>query len=104
MPLGFSPEVRETLAYVDKLYELFDQIHPEAQIACTPDWRPAEWFGKDVGWRSIWDVIALKSDNCFIGDYKSGKIYPYGDSYGQLHRSAVIAMNKWPDVPEWRAG
>lgn len=103
MPLGFSPEVRETLGYVDKLFEMFDQVHPEAQIACTEKWQPAEWFGKDVGWRSIWDVIALRPDNCFIGDYKSGKIYPYGNSYGQLHLSAVIAMNKWPELPEVRA-
>lgn len=100
MPLGFSPEVRESLGYVDKLFENFDQVHPEAQIACTKDWKPAEWFGKDVGWRSIWDVVGLKQTICFIGDWKSGKIYPYGDGFGQLHLSSVIALNRWPEVPE----
>ena len=54
MPLGFSPEVKTTLPYVDKLYSLYDAIYPEAQIASTPQWKPAEWFDKSVGWRAIW--------------------------------------------------
>lgn len=103
MPLGFSPEVKQTLPYVDKLYELYDSIHPEAQIACTQDWKPAEWFDKTVGWRAIWDVVGLKASTCYIGDYKSGKIYPYGSTYGQLHLSAVIALNRFKEVPEVNA-
>lgn len=100
MPLGFSPEVKETLPYVDKLYSIYGNVYPEAQIACTPQWKPAEWFGKDVGWRAIWDVTGVKPGVCYIGDYKSGKIYPYGDTFGQLHLSAVIALNRFQDVPE----
>ena len=99
MPLGFSPEVRETLPYVDKLFSLYEQVHPEAQIACTADWKPTEWFSKDAGWRAIWDVVGLSPQTCFIGDYKSGRIYPYGDGYGQLHLSAVIALERFDTVP-----
>lgn len=103
MPLGFSPEVRDTLPYVDKLYTLYDQVHPEAQIACTPQWRTTEWFAKDTGWRSIWDVVGLSARTCFIGDYKSGKVYPYGQGYGQLHLSAAMALSRFEDVPEVNA-
>lgn len=103
MPLGFSPEVRETLPYVDKLYKMYDAVYPEAQVATTQNWKPAEWFGKDAAWRAIWDVIGLSQAACYIGDYKSGKIYPYGEGYGQLHLSACIALNRFQDVPEVHA-
>lgn len=108
MPLGFSPEVKQSLPYVDKLYTIYDQIFPEAQIACTPDWKPAEWFGKDVGWRAIWDVTGLRTNTCFIGDWKSGKVYPMNKttnpdgsrSFGQLHLSSVIGLMRWNELPE----
>lgn len=100
MPLGFTPSVKGALPYVDKLYARFTNVYPEAQIACTPNWKPAEWFGGDVGWRAIWDVVGLAPSECYVGDYKSGKVYPYGSTFGQLHLSAVIALNRFPDVPE----
>jgi hypothetical protein len=103
MPLGFSPEVRQTLPYVDSLYKMFDAIHPEAQVACDINWQPQEWFGKDVAWRSIWDATALRPDTCFIVDWKSGKVYPYGDGFGQLHLSAIMALEKWPGLVDVRA-
>lgn len=100
MPLGFSPPVKETLPYVDKLFSLYDQVYPEAQVSCGADWKPVEWFDKRSKYRAIWDVIGLRDDTCFIGDYKSGKMYPYGSTYGQLHLSAVIALNRFDNVPE----
>ena len=99
MPLGFSPEVRETLPYVDKLFTIYNQVYPEAQVACTPEWTPTEWFDRSVGWRAIWDVIGLRPETCFIGDYKSGRIYPLGENFGQLHLSAVIALQRFRDTP-----
>jgi CRISPR/Cas system-associated exonuclease Cas4 (RecB family) len=103
MPLGFSPEVRETLPYVDKLYQLYDSVHPEAQVACDINWKPVEWFDKQTAWRAIWDVVGLRPQTCFIGDYKSGRIYPYGQGYGQLHLSAVVALERFQEVPEVNA-
>lgn len=103
MPLGFSPEVRETLPYVDKLFELYSSVYPEAQVSCGQDWKPLEWFDKSTMFRAIWDVIGLRDTTCFIGDYKSGKIYPYGATYGQLHLSAAIALNRFPQIPEVNA-
>jgi len=103
MPLGFTAEIRETLPYVDKLFTLYDSVHPEAQVACDKDWNPTEWFDKSVAWRSIWDVVGLKPQTCFIGDYKSGRIYPYDSDFGQLHLSAAIALKRFKDVPEVNA-
>lgn len=103
MPLGFSPEVRQSLPYVDKLFDVFTNVYPEAQVAATIEWKPTEWFSKDVAWRAIWDVTALAPNSCFIGDWKSGKVYPLNQGFGQLHLSAVMALERWPEVPETRA-
>lgn len=100
MPLGFTPEIRETLPYVDKLYSVYDQVYPEAQVSCGMDWKPVEWFDRKSKYRAIWDVVGLRPDACYIGDYKSGKIYPYGATYGQLHLSAAIALHRFPEIPE----
>ena len=98
MPSSFSPEVEQTLPLIDKFYQLFPTVLPEAQVACKPDWTVTDWFAKDVGWRAIWDVIAYSDTQVFIGDYKSGKVYPYANTYGQLHLSAIIALNRFPNV------
>jgi hypothetical protein len=103
MPLGFSPEVRETLPYVDKLFTLYDMVHPEAQVAARQDWSPTEWFGKDVGWRAIWDAACMKSSTLFLPDWKSGKVYALGDGFGQLHLSAVMGLERFKEVPEVNA-
>lgn len=100
MPLGFSPEVKQSLPYVDKLYTLFDAIHPEAQVAADINWKTCEWFAKETAWRAIWDASALSANKCFIADWKSGKVYPYGDGFGQLHLSSVIALERWEALPE----
>ena len=100
MPLGFSPEVRNALPYVDKLFENFTSVHPEAQVACDINWKPTEWFGKDTAWRAIWDVAGLSPNIVYIGDWKSGKVHPYGDGFGQLHLSAAIGLKRWDNVPE----
>lgn len=98
MPSSFSPEVEQTIPLVDKFYEVFPTILPEAQVACKLDWTPDEWFGKQVAWRAIWDLICISDTQVFVGDYKTGKIYPYANTYGQLHLSAVIALNRFPNV------
>lgn len=100
MPVGFSQPVRETLPYVDRLFTLYDSIFPEAQLACDVNWKPTEWFAKETAWRSIWDITGLKQATCFVGDYKSGKIYPLGDTFGQLHLSAVMGLHRFQETPE----
>lgn len=100
MPLGFSAEVKQSLPYVDKLYTLFDAIHPEAQVAADINWKACEWFAKETAWRAIWDASALSANKCFLADWKSGKVYPYGEGFGQLHLSSVIALERWEALPE----
>ena len=100
MPIGFSPSVQSALPWVDRLFTLYESIHAEAQLAATITWSPTEWFAKDTAWRSIWDITGLQPKTCFIGDYKSGKVYPLALAPGQLHLSALMGLHRFQDVPE----
>lgn len=95
MPVDFSPAVADTLPVLDKLYSAFQNVYPEAQIACDYSWKPQDWFGSAVAWRAIWDCVALNPNQALIIDYKSGKVYDYTSQYGQLHLSAAIALNRF---------
>lgn len=103
MPLGFSPEVKGALPYVDRIKDTYASLHAEAQIAADIKWQPTEWFGRDTAWRAIWDCTALRPDTCLILDWKSGKVYPYDQrnadgsfKFGQLHLSALMGLHRWP--------
>lgn len=98
MPIGFAPQVQQTIPIIDGFFASGYQVYPEAQVSAGRNWQPLEWFDKSTMYRAIWDVIAIK-DTVFIGDYKSGKVYDYGKDYGQLHLSGAIALHRFPDKP-----
>jgi len=100
MPIGFSPAVKQTLPLVDSFFKSGYTVYPEAQVSAGRDWKPLEWFDKRTMYRAIWDLIAIKPQTVFIGDYKSGKIYDYTSKYGQLHLSGTIAMERFTDAAE----
>jgi CRISPR/Cas system-associated exonuclease Cas4 (RecB family) len=96
------PEVESTKPFVDKLFTMYSEIVPESQIAVNNNWQQVEWFAKDAYMRAIFDVIALNSNQVFIGDFKTGKMHDYAGSMehpGQLHLSAAIALKLFPKIP-----
>ena len=50
-----------------------DDFLVEKQFAITKDYKPAEWFGKNVWGRGIVDVALLRGDWCGVYDWKTGK-------------------------------
>lgn len=98
MPPGFDGAVTQTLPLLDGLLTAFKEAYPEAQVAAKVDWTPEEWFGPEAAWRAIWDATFLNPKEALIVDWKSGKVYEYGATYGQLHLSAVIALNRFPHL------
>jgi CRISPR/Cas system-associated exonuclease Cas4 (RecB family) len=100
MPVGFSPAVKDALPLVDSFFAQGYTVYPEAQVSAGRDWKPLEWFDKNTMYRAIWDMIAIKPQTVFIGDYKSGKVYDYTSEYGQLHLSACMAMERFSDATE----
>lgn len=83
--------VRQTLPLVERFMMKFGKVWPERQVAVTYDFKPAEWFGKDVAFRAIWDLSGANPGHASIVDYKSGKVQDYADECGQLHLSAAMA-------------
>ena len=94
------PEVEATKPFIQKVFDSYPVVHPELQISVDSDWKQVEWFSKDSYYRAIFDMIALKPDNVFIGDYKTGKFTEYtpANGYGQLELSAAIALSVWPEA------
>ena len=63
----------------------------------------AEWFDRNTMYRAIFDLIAMRPSDVAIIDYKTGKMRDYDggpSGLGQLHLSATIALNLWPNIPE----
>lgn len=97
------PEVETTKPFVDRFINNYDQVIPETQIAINNLWQRVEWFDRDAYYRAIFDLIALRSTDVQIIDYKTGKMRDYDggpSGFGQLHLSGAIALSLWPDVPE----
>lgn len=95
-------EVENTKPFVDRLFDNYDQVIPESQIAINNKWERVEWFAKDAYYRVIMDVIALRPSDAVIGDYKTGKMRDYDGGpkgFGQLHLSGAVALNLWPKIP-----
>lgn len=89
-----STACRDTFPMVDRIMSNLNQVWPERQVAVNSDWKQAEWFGKDVAWRSIWDFSGVNPGEALIIDWKTGKVQEYGEEEpGQLHLSAAMAMD-----------
>lgn len=96
------PEVEATKPLIDSMFNGYDMVMPEAQVAISDQWKQVEWFSKDTYYRAIYDMIGIRPRDVFIGDFKTGKFTDYTPvtGYGQLELSAGIALNMWPEVEE----
>lgn len=81
---------KSTIPLIERVMGQFSDVWPERQVAVTYDFKPAEWFGADVGFRSIWDFSGLNTGHALILDWKTGKVYDYEDECGQLHLSGAM--------------
>ena len=88
------PACRDATGIIERTMMQFPEVWPERQVAVTYDWKPTEWFGKDVAWRAIWDFsgVHAAARQAMIIDWKTGKVQDYEDEAGQLHLSAAMAV------------
>ena len=100
IPVNTLAEVETTKPFVEKLLASYSSVLPESQVSINDAWKQVDWFSKESYYRAIFDVIAIRPDSVFIGDYKTGKFRDYtpDSGYGQLELSAAIALNLWPEV------
>lgn len=98
IPPSSIQEVERTRPLIDNLMTLFD-IYPEHKIAINDRFEQVDWFASDAWFRVIIDMLGFGKD-LLLGDYKTGKIYDYMHSdgnLGQLHLTALVGMSLWPE-------
>jgi len=86
------------LPIVDAIMAQPGECFPELQLAVKADWSKVDWFGKDIMYRAIVDLLQVNGDKALIVDYKTGKAAPYTDNRGQLHLSAAFVFELYPKV------
>jgi len=96
-------EAANVIPIIDSYFKRVDPlaISAEKQLALNHDWNECGWFdsAKIVKWRGIIDMIVLmRKDRMVLIDFKSGKVRPYADDRGQLHLTAAMLFELYPDV------
>ena len=88
---------------IDKYTNIYgrDAIFAEQQIALDHDWKSTSWFGKpvDVKYRGIIDMVIFENPKvATVIDFKTGKVRPYDDDYGQLHMTSAFMFELYPEL------
>jgi RecB family exonuclease len=85
--------------YVEPLAKLDGTILCEQKMGMTADFKPCEFFAKDVWFRAIPDFlrISVKGTTAWVADYKTGKSSRYADT-AQLELLAAMVMAHYPEV------
>jgi len=73
----------------------------ELKFGITRDWKPTEFFGRDVWGRGVWDLVVLDDRGVRVIDHKTGRIYP--ETSDQLRFYAAAALAATPAAPTARA-
>jgi hypothetical protein len=69
----------------------------EIQLGLTADLRPTGFFGDEVWWRGIADLLIINGNDGFLIDYKTSKNAKYADTK-QLDLLAAAVFAHYPQV------
>lgn len=97
---AMSSEAKNAIPMVNKVFDNYDVVVAERQLATNMEWAKCDWFAKptEVKYRCIIDSMALRDAEVLSLDWKTGKVRPYDNKHGQLHLSAAMVMKIMPDV------
>ena len=95
------PKFRSFKPVLDALAKKPGEKHAELKLGLNADLRPCKFFGKDVWWRGVVDLLIHDGDRGWVIDYKTGKAR-YADP-GQLELMALATFAHYPHVKEIRA-
>jgi len=97
-------EIPEKYAFLRPVVEAFEKIpgdkHCELRLGVAFDgenYAPTTFFGKDVWWRGIIDLLIVDGEKAYIIDYKTGKNVKYADTK-QLDLMAGAVFIHYPEV------
>lgn len=99
---AMSAEAMNAVPILNKVFQNYDVVTAERQIATNMDWKKCDWFDKPhiVKYRCIIDSLAIRDYEALSIDFKTGKVRPYDAEHGQLHLSSAMVMSIIPDIKE----
>ena len=65
-PPAMRQEAKNGIPIVDKLFDTFETILPEQKVAVNENWEKTPWLARDVRWRAVFDLIALRKSSSEI--------------------------------------
>jgi hypothetical protein len=75
----------------------------EHKMGLTAELKPCDFFGDDVWFRGVADLLILDNDVARIIDYKTGKSAQYAD-VKQLELMALAVFKHFPEITKVKAG
>jgi hypothetical protein len=82
---------------LEALKAIEGEKHCEIQMGLTEDLNPCGFFGAEVWWRGIADLLIVNGSNAFLVDYKTSKNAKYADTK-QLDLLATAVFAHFPEV------
>ena len=106
-PEPIKNDVRRILERFVETYEVrLEQPDLETRRAFTARWKPTEWFGRDVRFRAVLDLVEVLGDGAVrITDWKTGWKVPRrseAEENGQLQIYAHVASLIYPEARTFR--
>jgi hypothetical protein len=79
------------------------ETHVEVRFGLTDDLQPAEFFGKNVFMRGVWDIAMRAGDHAIIVDHKTGLVpatpEAVFDKHGdQMKLYSIAGLNRFPGI------
>lgn len=95
LPESFSHYQR----FVEPLTKIKGEIKCELKLGITADFKPCEFFAKNVWFRGLPDFLALNHEKRLarVVDFKTGKSSKYAD-ISQLELMAAMIMIHYPEI------
>jgi hypothetical protein len=95
-PAPLPPEALKFTKLIEELKNHQDKV-VEQQWGFTSVWKPTTWFGSNVWFRSVLDVLVAYADETAEDvDWKSGK--RYGSNDEQMETQAIAVFSKYPHI------
>jgi hypothetical protein len=94
------PEMQAYQRWVDVIKNGPGQLYVEQKYAITRDFKPTQYFAKDVWYRGIGDVVRIDGPVALVLDWKTGKILE--DSV-QLMLMAQCLFSHFPQLKRVRS-
>jgi len=85
--------------FVEPLAKIKGEIKCELKLGITADFKPCEFFAKEVWFRGLPDYLVLNHETGIarVVDFKTGKSSRYADT-SQLELMAAMIMIHYPDI------